>query len=338
MIHESREYDPVNFIEKNINLILPENSILKEITFSGYIKRRFHTNNRPNGIVTIVYQKNNKENEIKLFLKQHENAKKVFDHMQSIYQKLDDSQANKHIPKPIICDNKQNANYMECFKGYTLKYTLFHDIALGRKKKITLLFNDIGHWLSIYHKKSKVQSKFKVKKIKKNVQKTLEKSIYFNENEKEKISTLLNEINFKKKTLSFITPHNDFALRNIICIKSGGFVVIDWDAAFHEKFPTEAPIWHDITSFFINVLSFSRFYPVIRSSTIKELINSFIEGYFRDNTKFDKEDINHFLYLYSLSYYLGIIGDRPLPEIYKTKLGSKFIKSLHKKFITGSLI
>lgn len=338
MIENNEKYNPANFIADNIQEILPENSILKEISFSGYIKRLFQTNNRPNGIVSIIYQKDQKENEIKLFVKQHQNAKTVFDQMSVNYQNLMPSKANRHIPKPVICDEDQNANYMEYFKGTTLKYTVLRELILNKRKKLYLLFQNIGQWLNEYHHASLATNYTTIDDVKINILKALKDSDYFHENEKKRITEKLHSISIADKKMSLVKPHNDFALRNIIYLKSGNFVVIDWDAMFHKKFPSEAPIWNDLTSFFINILSLSRFSPLIKKSDINELINAFTKGYFRNNDRIGQEDINNFFFLFSLSFYMGIIGDRPIPDIYKTRLGSKFINSLHKKIVNGTMI
>jgi hypothetical protein len=85
--------------------------------------------------------------------------------------------------------------------------------------------------------------------------------------------------------------------------------------------------------------SFSRFSPLIKGKDIQLLTDSFIDGYFYHNQeKINREEIDKFLYLFTLKYFLGIIGDRSLPEIYKGKFGHIYIKNLKKHLLEGKIM
>ena len=142
---------------------------------------------------------------------------------------------------------------------------------------------------------------------------------------------------YKGVQLSLTIPHNDFSLRNILNTKNRNFKIIDWDAMIHESFPDKAPAWHDVTCLFINIQSLIRFYPLINKKNINRMSWSFIYGYSKNNHSYNNDDLNKFLWCFSFAYYLGLIGDRPLPKIYKSKISRRYIKILHNYLIKGEV-
>ncbi len=328
-------YDPEVFLKKNLNGVIPAKTVFNKIEFSGFVKRAFHSNDRPNGIITISYSENRVEKKIQLFLKQHSDAGKVYQHMRSVYQGLKLYNQEKHMPKPILCDEKNGANYMEFKSGKALSYTTLTELLFNRKKNLSQLFYRIGNWLACYHEVTRLEKSILVNDLKDKVFDELERTSLFTNDEKKVLEKKIKNLNFSDTYLMMVKPHNDFALRNIIYSSRNDFMVIDWDALFHKKFTSEASVWNDITSFIITVNSLKRFAPAIRVKNINALTDSFIEGYFGKFNRLKKDDINNYLYLFTLSFYLGIIGDRSLPEIYNSKFGNRFIKKLHQNLLKG---
>jgi hypothetical protein len=337
---KSTRYNPVNYLKKHLSPILPDLSHIDNISFPGYEKRAFHSIDRPSGLIEIDYT--TKEQERKkffVFLKHHRNACEIHNSMSHIYQKLEESGEERHMPRPYLCDETYDANYMEYVKGTDLKYTTFLYLSLSRRIKLKKIFHDIGKWLHAFHQAVPTGNSVKFSEIQSSIEKNLERSSFFNETEKQQIRHKISDkINTVPDTFSLVTPHNDFALRNIIHVKPEHFVVIDWDAMYHTKFPSEAPIWNDITTLIINVLSLSRFSPVVTRKEVQQLADSFLNGYFemiKDNS--DRSGIMDSLYIFTLCYYLGIIGDRPFPEIYTGKLQSIFLERLKKNLLLGKV-
>jgi hypothetical protein len=337
---KSPGYNPVNYLKKHLSRILPHNSNIDDISFPGYKKRAFHSFDRPSGLIQVDYTtQDHEKKKFFVFVKHHKNACGIFTSMSHIYQKLEEAGEAGHMPKPYLCDTEHEANYMEYVKGTDLKYTAFLYLALSRRRKLEKIFYDIGKWLQAFHQAVPTANSIKFSDIKLDIENSLDQSVYFNETEKQQIRHKLDEkINSVPESFSLVRPHNDFALRNIIHLKPDDFVIIDWDAMFHSKFPSEAPVWNDITTLTINVLSLSRFSPVITRRNVRKLADSFLKGYFESlYGKFDKSRTMDSLFVFALCYYLGVIGDRPLPAIYKGRLNSIYLDRLKKNLLKGKV-
>ncbi len=120
--------------------------------------------------------------------------------------------------------------------------------------------------------------------------------------------------------LTLTRPHNDFSLRNIFIGDDRNFTIIDWDATVHPKFPQIASFCHDLTLFIINIQSLLRFHPLVSHKKISVLNKSFISGYFKESFPYNSEKMNFIYYVFALTYYTGLIIDRPLYEIYRKRL------------------
>lgn len=332
-------YDPVSFIKENIYEILPQNSNVQNISFSGFVKKAFHSNKRPKGVITVTYNDKISEKKLQLFIKQHSNALKVFNQMSYIYSSFSSLNSKAHIPKPLLCDDKNNVNYMEFIPGSPLTYVALINLLTFRRDQLTKMFYKIGQWLKIYHTTSKLEKTTTLDKIKEDVHTKLQTTPFFTETEKEKLTNRLKKTDLEDSYLILVKPHNDFALRNIITTKSNDFSVIDWDAMYHEKFTTETPVWNDITSFITSIQSLQRFSPLIASRQLNVLVDSFLQGYF-ENIKNapTKKEINNILFIFTLCYFIGLIGDRPLPEIYKEKFGYRYISKLKKNLLQEHIL
>lgn len=337
---KSPPYNPAEFIRNNVDKILPARSRIKDIVFNGYEFKAFHSQDRPIGLVVVDYiSAEESEERLEIFVKHSGNASFVHNSMSRLYNKLKKEDGQPHIPKPILYDEPHHANFMEFFEGTELKYRTLLHLALSRRRKMAELFQGIGKWLHGFHQLSKMEKTISISGLKDEITAKLEKTAYFTGPEKETIrSILVNQINPSIDELYLVKPHNDFTLRNILHVKPDDFVVVDWDAMFHKKFPSEAPIWNDITYFVLNILSLARFPIFITGKDVDTLANAFIKGYFRnDANDFHEDDIPPILYLFTLRYYLGLIGDRSLPQIYSAKLGKLFLRSLKKKILAGKV-
>jgi hypothetical protein len=329
-------YNPVEFIKRHTEKILPENSILVNIKFSGFKNKLFHSGDRPGGKLTIKYLNPSGEKKLQLFVKQHSDAVKVFNQMSYIHGNLSTFSMDIHMPKPYMCDYPNNVTYMEFVSGTALTYKVLGELLLQRANYLTDLFYEIGNWLNCYHQTTRLNKVISISDIKSTVSAGLDKSSYFNSLEKKIINNTIERLNFDNTNLTLVKPHNDFALRNIIYKKSIDFKVIDWDAMFHKKFTTESSIWNDITSFITHINSMQRFSPVITSKQTKILAKSFLRGYFTNiENPYQDNDIQNHLYLFTLCYYLGVIGDRALPVIFKGNFGYRFTKNLHQLLLNG---
>lgn len=337
-IEATNSYDPIEFLKENIEEILPPESSIQKISFSGFKKKVFHSNKRPKGVVTIIYKDELAEKELQLFVKQHSHALKVFNQMSYIYSSLSLGKRS-HMPKPFICDDRNNVNFMECVYGIPLTYVVLRQLLLYRGRRLKTTFKKIGKWLNNYHNTSDLGKTANNEVILEKVYANLDKTSYFTDTEKTQIVSQLKNKKIKNKFLALVTPHNDFALRNVIFKATNDFKIIDWDAIYHEKFTTETPIWTDITSFVISLQSLQRFSPLVSKRQIDVLIRSFLKGYFKNlENAPKKKDIKNTLYIFVLSFYMGLIGDRPLPVIYKEKLGSRYIEYLRHNIVKGNVL
>ena len=335
-------YNPQNIIFDNISHILCENSQNElSIECSGFLRKRFQSGKRPVGIVEIYYNdsfgKSRKKN---ILLKFHYNAKEAFDLMQDVYKKLEVTGISKNMPRPLFCDMDNNVYFQEYIDGIDLKYYVAKNVILNSliiNRKLTELFNKIGRWLYYYHRTLSSDDTLQIDKFIQEICDKLSKCNYFNDNEKILLYNILKDKSefLYATNMRLVNTHNDFTLRNIMISSNQKFYIIDWDAMVHEGFPINAPIWNDITTFYLNVYSLMRFTPFIRKKNIRALTDAFIEGYFHNGDINDKKSIKHILWLFTLSLYLGMIGDRPLQEVYRGKLGARYIKSLRRSILSG---
>lgn len=332
-------YDPVKFIREHIQGILPAGSEVRNIEFPGFIRKAFHSADRPSGYITVTYATQDAEFTLKLFVKIHQGAQKVFDQMSVIYNGLSAYNLQMHMPRPVICDTLNNVSYMEYIEGSALSYKVLRSLIFRESQQLVPLFRNIGLWLKHYHDTTRLENSMTLDQVKHNVLTGLETTPFFSAPEKQILANRVKSLQPENTFLVMVKPHNDFAMRNIIINAGGNFTVIDWDAMFHRKFRSESPIWSDIATYLISVSSLRRFSPLISSADLKILCNAFLNGYFEGNgAPPDSNEINDMLYLYTLKFYLGTIGDRPLKEIYKEKLGSRYIRKLRADLLKGNCI
>lgn len=335
-------YNPKKFISDNIKFILSESkNEVKSITFSGYIKKHFHTGNRPFGFVEITYSDQfDTIHTKKLFLKHHKDSFKAFNLINKVYTNIEDQAIRSKIPKPILCDFENNAMFFQNINGVPLNQHIFRNLIFNRSKKVDNYANvisGIGSWLSEFHETTKTNKIISLSVIQENLLKSIRNTQYFNNLERDKITSLLSECvkNIKNnKALNIVRTHNDFNLRNVIFSKND-FYVIDWDAMIHKDFERSC-LWIDVTKFSISLKSLSRFKPYISRNINEKFLESFLEGYFGDIYRDNKTEYESLLWLFTLSFYLGLIGDRSLPEIFHNKIGQYYVARIKNNLLEGS--
>ena len=330
-------------IKSNIyNLLKVDKSHVVKIRIHEYNKRAFHSGKRPCAAVSIKYYddcsfiKNDH-----IWVKKIDDPKMTFIKMQYIYNKLAQYSMSQHMPAPLHFDQKSRLIFLEQIFGFQLITEIMKHICHFPKNIpswIKELLIDIGIWLRKFHLVMASQNKIFVSDIIEEVDSAIKSSIYFTELQKKLIQKHLNCIKNRIDSKAFIdsvTPHNDFSLRNIICDKKGNFSIIDWDAMSHADFPKNASIWHDLTNFLINIQSLIKFYPFVSIMKMEFLINSFLTGYFDKSLKSFGSNLNDILYIFTLKAFVGLSGDRPLYEVYKKRLGFRFIYILKKMLLNG---
>jgi hypothetical protein len=331
------EYDPVPFTRDNVNTFIVGEFEIVSINFPGFLKKQFQSNHRPVGVVEINYTdaSDNKRTQ-KIFIKIHPGASKAFEAMKYVYQKMIYSKSHTRIPQPLLFDNE--VLFTEYIDGVSLKYYVMHQLLFRQNiKPVSELFYRIGEWLNIFHKNLKFEEQISFKEILLDSKVALKNTSYFSISEKHSIVSLIDnmEIETGNLCLDLIRPHNDFSLRNILVDKFMEFHVVDWDAMIHERFPNKATIWNDVSCFVQNTHSFIKFVPFIRKKDIILLTKSFIEGYFNSEPGIKENEIQKFLWIFALRSYLGLIGDRNLPEIYKKRFGGRYLSRLKISLIAG---
>jgi len=200
------------------------------------------------------------------------------------------------------------------------------------------LLSEIGIWLSKFHKLTKVKPELIDLIYISQTKSAVKQSYEFDEIEKEIIIKRLDT--HKKylennKTLSLARTHNDFNLRNVLISANNNYYVIDWDAMIHPAFHDLSPIWIDITKFCISLKSLTRFWPYITNKNVSDFIESFLSGYFKEKSLQNGLQYKYMLWYYTLLFYIGMIGNRSLAEIYKKKSGKKFVSRIKQSLLAG---
>ena len=201
------------------------------------------------------------------------------------------------------------------------------------------IFFNIGIWLKNFHSAMSSRKPIFVVDVIEEINLAIKKSNYFSKLQKKLVFEHLNCIKDRigsNAILNSVSPHNDFSLRNIIADKRGNFSIIDWDAMSHREFPKNASIYHDLTNFLINVQSLIKFRPFVSTVKIESLLNCFLTGYFNTPVKSLGSQLEDMLYIFTMKEFIGLSGDRPLYQVYKKRLGFRFIKILEKMLLNGN--
>jgi len=247
------------------------------------------------------------------------------------------------MPAPFCFDKENRLIFTGRVFGHSLTHeTLWHVLAGFGTAPAPLqqLYFDIGKWLSTYHVAMATPQRVPFTDVTDKLKAALKCDVHFQAGEKDILLGHLDVIQqegvYRNYVMTLTRPHNDFCLRNIIIRKDRCFTVTDWDAAIHPQFPQTAPIWHDLTTFMINVESLLRFHPLVSPGKTNALARSFLTGYFSEAALDVTPMIDGILWVFVLHRYIGLIGDRPLYEIYRKRLAFRFVGLLRKRLLRGT--
>lgn len=313
------------------------------VCVSDFRKRMFHYEDRPCTSLILKYRDltNYKINK-NIWIKKVDEPEKAFHQMIDVYKRLESCGLNSHMPVPFCFDKKSGFVFVNQVFGTSLSIITCQHVLLRFKhlpEWLHRVYYDIGKWLSKYHDMMRVPQKTLFTNILDELRSTLRDKACFKAHEKQILQKHLIRIQQEISNdyiMTLTRPHNDFVLRNIIIGKDHNFTVIDWDAMIHPQFPQIAPFWHDVSTFVINVQSLQRFHPLVSRRKIKALIKSFLAGYFEETSLYIPPKIEDVLWVYMLCYFIGLIGDRPLYQIYRKRLCFRYSKRLRKQLLCGT--
>ncbi len=336
-------YNPESFIQLEIRKVLPDTAIeVINIDFSGYLQKWFHTGNRPVGFIEITYKDQyegiKKE---KLFIKIHNEAEKAFNSINKLYKEINNEQVINKIPKPIICDYDNNAMFFQYVEGIPLNQYIARRLLYKRSAhttEIACTLKEVGGWLSCFHEATKIRRTTTLSSLTAQITDCLRGKNDLNNNERNILENTLNmhaNVLDQNELLAHVQTHKDFNLRNVFIIDNKRFHVIDWDAMVHSEFRNAFSIWVDVTKFTISIKSLTRFRPVLSRKIVNNFLTSFLKGYFGDRYQKNNKEFNYLLWTFTLLFFIGLIADRSLPDMYTNILGNRFISDLKENLLSG---
>lgn len=335
------------FVEENLaRFNIPSGAEGLKITIFPMRKRISSSTERPSGTIILEYSAAGKKTERRhIWGKRGSDAKDNFEKINYFYESLGGSSLNAKMPVPFCADEHGGTVFISKVFGRNLTSVAVERTILnfGRQPKSlqNLLFN-IGWWLSAYHltmgKDIVIKASFG--EMLEELAISVEKDLLLSTEEKDIF--VRNIVQLEKKLsgcmISVTRPHNDFIMRNIIIEKNDDFKIIDWDKAV--IWPDSTAIstkWYDITKFIINLKSLLRFYPLVAERQIDFLAEAFLKGYFhRERIKPGPEE-KAILWTYSLAFYVGLVGDRPVYDDYRRRLCFRFIGRFREMMVSESI-
>jgi len=278
---------------------------------------------------------------VRLWVKQTRDAPGAFELMCEVRSRLRESGSAGAVPEPLCFSAVDNLLVMREFRGKPLTLRTLPPVSIlsrgGIPGSLERLYRNIGSWLATYHSAMAVGGEASFDALLEKLRRALEGDNHFDAAEKRRLGERLAAVDRslgRERSLTLTQPHNDFCLRNILVGRGDAFAVVDWDAALHPEFESRAPVWNDITAFVLNIRSLSRFAPFVSSAALSRLAGSFMRGYFPDKP-IDAHKIGLHLWFFSLCYYVGLIGDRPLYRIYAGRHSERFARRLRKNLLLG---
>ncbi|WP_162146720.1 hypothetical protein [Chitinivibrio alkaliphilus] len=320
--------------------LAPDEEFLK-VDYKGIQKKAFQSTVREVSSLTIIYKKDTKVRKKEVFLKTGGDQYETYSAYTSLYENMAGTTAQKSMPRFYAYDKTTNTLYMEYLRGTPAKYGVLKNACfpfVGNSKEGSF-FEELGVWLRTFHDKNKTAETVGIQQLASYALTALEFTENFTAQEKAVVRTSIQAFREKYKQANFskVQNHNDFTLRNILKGKNR-FYIIDWDATQHPLFDTYAPIWNDITSFYINTMSMSRFAPVISRNKTEGWCKSFLRGYFTDYAD-NNERITDFIWFFILMHSLGCIGDRDSFAVYKNvKCIKSYMSDWFKPFVLNVTI
>ena len=303
----------------------------------GFHVALFHSGTRPCTSVTIEYPGPSNRLEKKfIWVKRVQTPQDAFDKMYGAYKQLQPLGLHGHMPTPFCCDSDNDCIYTSRVFGSRLNIITLRHLLRVPKQPATFLcdiYRELGNWLRRFHVCMYTSRSLQFGDVLRKLRTAIANSDCFQASEKEVLQTKLSSIGKTigdNHCLPLTSPHNDFSLRNILSDRHRNFWIVDWDAMVHPKFPREAPIWNDITCFLTNLYSMLRFSPFVSMKRISILKRSFLDGYLGEAEESAKTHHHELMWVFSLGYLVGLIGDRPLYKIYTSRLASRYIPFLKK--------
>jgi len=279
---------------------------------------------------------------IHLWVKKTPEAERTFEEMLNVRSRLSERGCDNRVPEALCFDAASRLIVVREFPGRPLTlHTLPRITALSCSRvpaSLYRLYRDIGSWLAEYHTAMALSEQIALQDLLHDLEETLDTDSHFNTEEKARLVHHLAAIRadptLRDEQLPLTRPHNDFCLRNILTDSVNQFAVVDWDAMVHPEFSPRAPAWNDITAFTLNVESLLRFSPLVSAGAIEALADSFLNGYFSGPAG-TRSGVGAKLWFFSLYYYIGLIGDRPLHRIYTGWPAVRFARRLRARLLQG---
>lgn len=340
---DSVDKELIQFIKNNLgSFSIDARSSEVTVCISDFRKPMFHSGDRPCTSVLLKYRDlTNRMINKNIWIKKVKQPQQAFNRMIDVYKRLESCGISTHMPVPFCFDKRSGFIFLNQVFGESLSVITCLQV-LSRFKCLPgwldKTYYDIGKWLSKYHLVMTIPRKTPFTNMLNELRSALRDDMYFQTHEKQILQKHLTRVQEEigsDYNMRLTRPHNDFSLRNIIIGEDGNFTVIDWDTMIDPQFPQIAPFWNDLTCFVINVQSLQRFHPLVSRRKIKTLIKSFLAGYFEETSPDITPKMEDVLWVFMLYYFIGLIGDRPLYEIYGKRLSFRFTKILRKKLLCG---
>ena len=314
---------------------------VRDVKVSTLARQNVHSS-RLGGEVRIALARGG---DVEVWVKRVRHPEAAFERMRAAFERARTQGVAGPIPEPYFCAPQWGLIFMKKARGEPLRpmvlrhalYPLASGVALRR----TLYA--LGHWLCRYHHAVRSDVPFDVQGLIAGIVQRLRRDDVLPEIDRKRVEEHLREIERSFRTdrngLEQAWPHNDFSLRNIVVAASGEFAVLDWDAMAHPCFSqTTSGAW-DVTLFLLNLYSLSRLWPIIRTSRLGSLGESFLSGYLdaasSNGTRVTRAVMDALIYLFALRFWYGIDVDRSLAVVYRHNFGWRFCRQLQRRLVLG---
>jgi len=326
-----------NIVRHMDRFLIPDKETYHGLFISD-IHRQNSYSSRLCGKCTLEYSTSEGDVNKRIFWVKRVNQPQIFfNELSTVWTKLEKAGLNQPITRPYWYDNRLGVVYIGNTEGISLlKKTLAQVLLgpLGSEGGLVQIYRKLGVWLSRFHTSLKSNQTIGLDEIIDRLQTALTRSSWLALKEKNQLKLKLDFVqDTERMSLELVRTHNDFSLRNIL-VSGSRFGIIDWDAMVHPHMPDLAPAWYEISFFLINLQSLLRFHPLASKKVIASLKTEFLKGYFLGKPNKENE-LESLLYVFTLRHFLGMDSDRALPQIYRTNLGSRFVKMLRKALLSG---
>jgi len=308
------------------------------------LRRRNSFSSRAGGLVNISYQSGDQSFQTKIWAKRVRAADETYRSLLAVYEPAQAAGAAAPIPRPYAYDKNERLVFTDAVEGQSLLKTTLYPAALRNvdDRFLSKLYYDIGHWLQRYHRSISNGARATLEEVLDQTVAGIADDETFTIQEKDRLSQVLDRIagSSVRNCLSpVVSPHNDVTLRNIMWRGDGSFSLIDWDSMNNPAFPKRELCWWDLTTFILNMQSLLKVRPFCRRSRLSSLRDEFLRGYFFENDEIDaitpQDFLQDILYVFALRYWTGITSGRPMWEIYRKNLGSRYSRMMRRALLNG---